>query len=60
MMLWAWTLTWVLLNPARKPNPKGITAIYLYQLVSQLTPWEYNYSELMWRDPLDECRPKGY
>lgn len=54
MVLWAWTLTWCLLNPARKPDPKGITGIYLEQLVKQLTPWEYLYSEIMWNDPINE------
>lgn len=52
MMTWAWTLTWVLLNPARKPDPKGITAQYLVQLVGQLSPWEYLYSEIVWSDPI--------
>ena len=51
-MTWAWTLTWVLLNPARKPDPKGITAQYLVQLVGQLSPWEYLYSEIVWSDPI--------
>ena len=61
MMTWAWTLQWTLMNPERKPDPKSITAEYITQLVKQLTPWEYNYSELMWRftgqlpNPGDRC-----
>lgn len=49
MMTWAWTLQWVLLNPARKPDLSDNTGRYIKALVLQLTPWEYNYSELMWR-----------
>ena len=56
MMTWAWTLTWCLMNPARKFEFNGITGIYLMQLVKQLTPWEYLYSEIMWSDPVQEIK----
>ena len=49
MMTWAWTLQWVLMNPNRKPDSSDYTGQYITALVKQLTPWEYNYSELMWR-----------
>lgn len=49
MMTWAWTLQWTLLNPHTKTSGNKRTMDYISQLVMQLTPWEYNYSELMWR-----------
>lgn len=49
MMTWAWTLQWTLLNPNNKPTGNRRTMKYIDQLVMQLTAWEYNYSELMWR-----------
>lgn len=48
-MTWAWTLQWTLLNPAGKPTGSDRTMDYIGQLVMGLSPWEYNYSELMWR-----------
>lgn len=49
MMTWAWTLQWMLLNEFGRPMGSGLTMLYVRELASQLTPWEYNYSELMWR-----------
>lgn len=58
MMTWAWTLQWALMNEHRKPDFTSLTGAYLLQLAKQLTPWEYLYSEIMWRDPIDESLPK--
>lgn len=49
MMTWAWSLQWTLLNPNGKPTGDDRTMDYIEQLATELTSWEYNYSELMWR-----------
>ena len=48
-MTWAWSLQWTLLNPNGKPTGNVSTMNYIEQLAMDLTSWEYNYSELMWR-----------
>ena len=52
MTTWAWTYTWCLMNPNRKPEASDYTLDYLVALVKNLKPGQGLYSEIMWSDPL--------
>jgi len=52
MMLFAWTLQWILSDAEGRPMANDETMEYVAQLAAQLTPEQYLYCELRWRDPL--------
>lgn len=52
MVLWAWTYTWTLLNPNRKPEMNDYTLDYLVGLVKNLKPGQRLYAEIRWSEPL--------
>ena len=52
MMTFSWTLQWILSNAEGRPTANQYTMAYVAALCRQLTPAQYLYAELRWRNPL--------
>ena len=52
MMTFAWTLQLILTEAEGRPTANERTMVYVAALCRQLTPEQYLYAELRWRDPL--------
>ena len=52
MMTFAWTLQWILSDAEGRPMANERTMAYIAELCKQLTPEQYIYAEIRWRDPL--------